>query len=930
MDLPFLIDDESLSETQFTFHGTQLREPQDSEFQAWLGGIDEVSRSGLTCDAQTQIVLFAGDNNPLSPAHLGVNYEPLMQGLVDASVGITDTTTFVLADADGPTDTHIKLIHNGVVSSVVGLPDANGVLTTTIAEYDMADGAQLGGFLRWTLDNYTDSETQVSVSYYGHGTFLAPAVDIDALFSTEIGPHRATGSLFPLPYHVDAFPNFTDVHPKKSLITPYALQQMLAIGTRDGQQPIAVLDLTHCFALSIEEAYEVSNDGGTPYAEMLVGAANYAYFDPQMAGDVLTALDPAMDAATRATAIMNSYDAAIAEADLADGDPDVDHPRTLTVIDMVALNNTDSGPGVKPLLDQLSYYLLQEFDNDADATIAKLQQAASATPTYDTSYCEGDWELNERDALLDAGAFLPQLSDQFGFNSGVGWRAAQLRSALNNAVVARKTANGVPWYATTEPASWALDEPDALGISLFGEFYGQERPQISAQKRVLSWQARFYTNDTMAAHGIANPHPYRLISRDAGGSPTWSDVLIRYWDSYKQSHNLLVFTQGCLTDLPAVVRTGEVRAGEVTGPVEGALVVGHPTLIHATIVADTIVSNPLVQFNVTYNGQPVFTNTVAAGYMVTGTYSIASSLPFTPTNSGVYTFIVTVDPDQRFEEDNEDDNVSVYQDYAFAGTPFELESTIMGGLQWISEQTVPLSITSTQTLDTVIVQIYQYRAGADPTTQLPVLINELSQRDPDTNPYELSLPDVVKPGIVMLHIWGTSNGRMTQPAEIVHFNYVPSDSNISQGERVYYRFNAGVNENIALNLNLADGNIAMRVWEPFNEWTAQELVNGGTLPLPHTQAGEYFVELEGLTTEATYQLSSTRDSIANRAATGVVTWVSATRPDLIEPVMVAPAVTTAVGLSEIGASAEQTQVLTIVIIALLCLSGWAVRRKSMR
>ncbi|MGB1253561.1 MAG: CARDB domain-containing protein [Candidatus Promineifilaceae bacterium] len=923
----------------FRFHQTQWQEPQDEEFQMWIQGVNDVSRSGIVCElsSQVQIVVFAGDNQPTSPAHVGTKYRPMMDGIVEASRGLTHTLAVVLGDQTGADNTRIQLVQNGVVSTVVGLPDTTGVLTTTVTEYDMADGAQLGGFLRWTLDNYTDATTNVTLSYYGHGTYLAPAVDMEAAF-TPLGEARAAlpsavaDVLFPLPYLVDAFPNFTDVYPKKSLITPYALQQMLEIGTRGGQTPIEVLDLTHCFAFSLEEVYELTNDGGTPYAEMIVGSANYAYFASEMVGDVLSVLDPNTDAKTQAIAIVDAYDAAIGEADLVDEDIDVDHPRTFAVVESAVLNTTAGGSSIKMLLDDLSYYLLDEFNADPAATIVKLQAAASATLAYDTSYCKQDWELGNPDALLDAGAFLANIVDQFGLFTRVGLRANQLRNVLENAVVAHTSADGIPWYATPAPSeAWMLDNEDALGISMFANFFGRQLgADYPAEKRLLPWQMRYYTHDT-----TLNPHPYRLITPDAHNTPTWADLLQRYWEEREQTEGLLIHTEACLTDLPAVKRTGEVTALAVTAPHVGTLFLGYSTPIRATISAETQLINPLVTFNVSLNNQIIFTNTIAAGSLLTGTYQVESSQPFTPTERGHYTFHVTVDSDNRFKEQNETDNFASHIERASPLHPFEIDATVAGHHQWITDSTALLTITSSEAVDDIIVQIYQYQAGDSPNTQLPRLLGHVRVGGLyyiAGGAYSMvTLPESVEPGIVTLHVWGFANDKMTQSAEIVEFNYAPDNMQLAAGSRTYFRFSADVNQTIGLDLDLLNGDVEMRVWEPGNRWTARQLEQSGVMLIEPTFRGRYLVEIESLTASILSRISSTRDGVPNRRAIADVRWVNVQQPTFVDPVM-EPVVepVTAVKLVENDVAAPHMRVWPIALLLLVCLSGWILRRKPMR
>ncbi|MGB1251163.1 MAG: leucine-rich repeat domain-containing protein, partial [Candidatus Promineifilaceae bacterium] len=903
-----------LSLSNFHFNNTQLCEPQDADFQNWFLSIPNRGTTNIACPQQpgsVQIILFAGDNRTESAGNLTTKYQETVQGIVDASVGELQKTSIILADLDGPDDTHVLLVHNGVVTSMVGLPDVNGMLTTTINEYNMTDGVQLGGFLKWALDNHTDSDTKTALSYYGHGTFLAPNVDLDSIFATSA---RSSNGLIPLPHTIGAFPNFTDVHPQQSLITPYAIRQMLEIGTNNGATSLDVLDLTHCFALSLEEVYEVSNDGGSPFAEMIVGSPNYAYFAPSMAGAAFATMNPNDDAATLATNLMTAYDAEIAQADLADNDPDVDHPRTLVVVDSAALT------GVKALFDEMAWYLLSEFDADPVGTATKLKIIAENTPSYDTTYCAQDFELDASDALRDVGAFLPQVTQQFGFMSGAGSRALQARALLANAIVANTVSNGTPWFAAPLTPTWTFDQSNALGLSFYADLIGQTDGNI----RSLAWHGTFYSDDL-----AVNPTPYRFIT---GNNPTWADVFTHYWDTRATDESLVLETKACLTELPPVIEQGELSVEAISSPLEGGLHVGHATSLEATIRTESAVFNPQIQFNVIQSGTVIFTNTVSAGYMVTGTYTIESSQPFTPTTTGIYTFEVTVNPDARIIESNVSDNYATHSDFAAARAPFNFSASIQNGLQWTQSNTVTLELTHDAPLDVLIVQTYQYQPGSNPASQVPILVDETIVYNLTTPIYESTLPNIVTAGHVIQHIWGVSvDGRLSQAPAVVAFNYAPDSSTLTAGEIVYYHFNAELNDDVSIGFDLLSGNAAMRIWTPNNYWSAQQLIASGAIQFNPAQSGEYLVMVEGLS-NATYSVSSLLNGVVNRSV-GSAETVQFQRPNLAEPTTKKPCPSnrclTATTLRDMNTTvsvANYNWILVMVALVLCSLSGVVIRR----
>ncbi|MGB1252785.1 MAG: hypothetical protein ACPG8W_19380, partial [Candidatus Promineifilaceae bacterium] len=386
----------SLSLGTFRFDATQVQEPSDAAFQNWLSAITDLHRTNVPCGTQDKmlwIYLYAGDNPITNTASLAPFYRPAVQGLIDATAIDSSKTAIVLGDLNGKDNTAILLIQNGVVTVVDGLPDANGILSNAITEYDMTDGDQLGGFLKWTLDNYTDAVTKTSLSYIGHGTFIAPETDLDVLFFPN--NFRNNMGLLPLPIRGSFMDDFTDVTPKKTIITPYALRQMLKIGTNKGKKTLDVLDLTHCFAATVEELYEVvESDTEKSYATMLVGSPAIAYFAPEMLGATLRAMDVNDDASTLASTLITTYDNIFSYYDTLDGDPDVDHPRALMVYE------SNQIPAIKDAVDILADQVMNQLERQPIIAQNKLAAAhANAGQYYDTTFCQADWTMDSSDAL---------------------------------------------------------------------------------------------------------------------------------------------------------------------------------------------------------------------------------------------------------------------------------------------------------------------------------------------------------------------------------------------------------------------------------------------------------------------------------------------------------------------------------------------------
>ena len=105
------------------------------------------------------IYVLAYDNRPGSPMDLTPHYATTLNSLALATLGHPEKTAVVLADLHKVGDTHIRIVSNGVISTVLGLPTSAGVLDLNLHEYDVADGVTLGGFLRWARAAYQADNT---------------------------------------------------------------------------------------------------------------------------------------------------------------------------------------------------------------------------------------------------------------------------------------------------------------------------------------------------------------------------------------------------------------------------------------------------------------------------------------------------------------------------------------------------------------------------------------------------------------------------------------------------------------------------------------------------------------------------------------------------------------------------------------------------
>ena len=571
------------------------------------------------------LYVLAFDNEPTSRHNLSPYYAETLAGIVAATRDEANKRAVILADLDGVVgETQIVVAQNGVATTV---PIADVLTSAPSGGYDMTDGNTVGAFIEWARGQYP--ATQTTLTYVGHGTFLAPDTDPGALFESSARAHRTPDDLiFPLPMRKEISPDLTD-QGSQGLISPYDLALALSIGTADGSNPLTMVDVTHCFAATIEQFYELSNPDGSPYAQMLTGSPNYAYFGPQMPGKALAAMQADQSASEMASALLGAYEAVLQEADLSDGNPNVEHPRLLVAVESSKL------PPIKQSMDQMAGALLSRFASDEAGSKKKIVAAYHASGKYDTTFCSPqDFELAPGDALSDLAQFADQLATQFGVASDVGTHATNVVNQTNAAVITRHAASGTPWFAAPATPNWALT---GSGLALYTDLQGSEIEGTTT----LSWQAHWYT-DTVSAE---NPHPYAFVQ----GETTWATVFQRFWQNESR-----LATVACLPELPPVTRDGELSASRTLIPER--VTIGVPVTFGVELTTEQTTYNPLVNFRVTQEGRNVFSDTLGTGYLLTGTHQIKANQVWTPTKSGPFMLDVWVDADNRVEERNEDDN----------------------------------------------------------------------------------------------------------------------------------------------------------------------------------------------------------------------------------------------------------------------------------
>ncbi len=770
------------------------------------------------------IYVLAFDNNPTSTANLTPQYQPTIQALLAATVGQPDKTALVLADLDGAGDTFILVIQNGQATPIVGLPNADGNLETTLTEYDMSDGATLGGFIKWSRLTYPSEKTVLV--YVGHGAPLVPKTDLSNLFSLE-----AADTINPLPHHRGLNSNYTDYHPL-SIISPYDLAYALKIGTDDGQSPLTVLDMIHCFSATIEQFYELY-----PYAETMTGSPNYTYMAPTMLGQALTNLQASMSAATMAKTIIHTYDEVL---------PATEHPRIFVAIDSHQL------AAVKHAWDITAYHLQQQFVRDAAVTKNKISSAYNASAKYDTTFCEPqDWTLATPDALSDMVDFADKLTARFGAFSEVGVAATMTKQHLQKAILAKVVQNGEPWFAEVSPKpTWLFQ---GAGVALYTDF---KALFTTDGVNYLSQQATWYTNTVTPI----NPQPYAFIQNGYQGT-TWANVLAEFWDGQ------IIKTAPCLLPaFPQAQDEGEISVAEITFPIEsmsGLVSVDAPLSPSVAFNTAGTVDNPLIQFTIWQSDSVVYSDTVSAGYLITGTHEVRAATSWLPQTSGSFKLQVEVDSDNRIMEQNEADNIETLTAEVL---PEQARPMLTGQVsqnwQWAVNPSILLELApKNATVSSVfptsyLVQISQYQADTLPFAQVPRQVYEgkVSVNETLANQsIRLALPNSLKPGPVFLKIWAVSAvGALSVDPVDLTFNAIPTNTPLNSGKEHYFLFEAKSGDIIKINLDVPDNEDAnMFVWLPFKygapTWQAINLGDDSLTLNPIPYSGQYLLSVRGET-----------------------------------------------------------------------------------
>ena len=167
-------------------------------------------------------------------------------------------------------------------------------------------------------------------------------------------------------------------------------------------------------------------------------------------------------------------------------------------------------------------------------------------------------------------------------------------------------------------------------------------------------------------------------------------------------------------------------------------------------------------------------------------------------------------------------------------------------------------------LSRLLVQTYQFKPGADPRVQIPVLRGMQSIVGPSLPNLTVALPPGTQPGAVVLYIWAQSSAGWSVSPLVLRLNYAPPDAAIASDASHIYRFVAGRGEALQLTAKLEpEQDIDLFLWEPYviGPPTQQSTSAGdATITLPAAPlTGEYVLLVRGASLPlAKYTLTGTR------------------------------------------------------------------------
>ena len=190
---------------------------------------------------------------------------------------------------------------------------------------------------------------------------------------------------------------------------------------------------------------------------------------------------------------------------------------------------------------------------------------------------------------------------------------------------------------------------DGKGVSIYADLVGL---QDANGQYALSWQSAFYNREI----NEYNRDPFTFLA-STDGSPTWSDVLAQAWDGHE------VYVSGCVITIPPSFDESEISLNEVTLRRGGNQVKGSDQRLVAEISIDQPLGNLIVLFEVSRAGDVVYSEAVYTGWIEAGNMEVSPTAywdEITQGGDGEYTVSVVVDPDAYIQENDKQNNESIF------------------------------------------------------------------------------------------------------------------------------------------------------------------------------------------------------------------------------------------------------------------------------
>jgi hypothetical protein len=441
--------------------------------------------------APTLLVVYFPADNDLS------QYVPLVRDRLRLGTRLNPNVTVIyFSDGDGPADTRVERIAEGVAVPTDAVAQRWGR-----DELNSADPEVLAWLLTYARAA-VPAEREI-VSLMGHGVALAPELSFADEPSgpapgVRVATARPSATLPPLPKGLDATPgDVTD----RGYLSTVGLGRALSEATEGGARPFDLIFFDQCFQGNLDTLYEVRGA-----AEGFIASPNYAWLSaPYHQYLPLMAPDASVEAI--ALRMIARY-----QQSLGDGHPNVIFAVRRADLETLAAATSQLGAALRR------------------AVLAGERQpiaAATFSASYvDTTQCgRQNLKLAPPDELIGLGGFARALAGAFppGDAYGVSAALADVEAAL--AQVRKTSRQGVPHIAPDE--FWDYDNTFTVLAPL---------PANSPD--TVAWRSTLYT-DQLPLPAVWAPDPTVAVSVTASlafvRDGQWDEFLAAWYAPNRQA-----------------------------------------------------------------------------------------------------------------------------------------------------------------------------------------------------------------------------------------------------------------------------------------------------------------------------------------------------------------------------------------------------------